>query len=461
LAKDTAAIRKNADHLRSLLEKRGITARLLELEGMPPGVYGERRQPGARRTVLFYSHYDGQPVRPSAWHGDPWTPLLRDRPLDQGGREIDWRGGAPLPPEGRLYGRSTSDDKGPIVAMFAALDALAAAGLSPTVNLKFFFEGEEEAGSPHLEAFLRRYTDVLDADVWLLCDGPVHQSRRMQVYFGARGVFDLEMTVYGPARSLHSGHYGNWAPNPAVELAHLLAGLRDRDGRILVPGFDAEVRPLTAAEQRALAAVPDIDDALRQELALPATEAGNARLVERILRPALNVRGVSSGGVGAEAANAIATEARASIDFRLVPDQTPESVRRHVEAHLKAQGYTVVHDAPSLEVRRATTRLVHLGWGPGYPGARTSLDLPASRAVVAAVEECIGGPVIQLPSLGGSIGWEVFARVLDRPIIGVPIVNHDNNQHAADENVRLQNLWDGIEVFAGLMLRLDPLWPAR
>ena len=454
LARDTAAIRKNADHLRAMLEKRGITSRLLEMEGMPPGVYGERRQPGARRTILFYSHYDGQPVKPSAWRSEPWTPVLRDA----GGREIDWRAGA-LPPEARLYGRSTSDDKGPIVAMMAALDALAAAGLAPTSNLKFFFEGEEEAGSPNLEAFLTRYKDVLDADVWLLCDGPVHQSRRMQLYFGARGVADLEITVFGPGRALHSGHYGNWAPNPAVELAHLVAGLRDRDGKILVAGFEDDVRPPTETEKAALAAVPDEDQALRRELGFAATEAGNARLVERILRPALNVRGVASGGVGGEAANAIPTEARVSIDFRLVPNQTPAGIRRAVEAHLTGQGYTVVREVPPVETRHTLTRPVHLRWGPGYPGARTPLDLPVSRAVASAVGEATGGPVIQLPTLGGSVGMEVFARVTGRPMIGVPIVNHDNNQHAADENVRLQNLWDGIEVFAGLMLRLAPLWP--
>ena len=459
LARDTTAIRANADRLVAMLGRRGMEARLLEVEGSPPAVYGVRRVPGARRTLVFYAHYDGQPVDPSKWHGDPWTPVLRDRALEEGGQEIPLAEG-PYPAEARLYGRSSSDDKGPIVALLAALDALRAIGREPSVNVALFLEGEEEAGSAHLERMLQAHRDVLAADAWLFCDGPVHQSRRMQLYFGARGVTDLELTLYGPARALHSGHYGNWAPNPAVEMAHLVASLRDRDGRIQIAGYYDDVRPPSETERQALREVPDADDALRAELALGRTEAGGARLVERILLPALNVRGLVAGAVGAQAANAIPTDARASVDFRLVPDQTPEGVRAKVEAHLRAQGYQIVHDAPSLDQRRAQPRLVRLDWGAGYPAARTSMDLPVSRALVRVVSERAGAPVIRLPTLGGSVGMEVFTRVLGRPVVGLPIVNHDNNQHAADENLRLQNLWDGIEVFAAVMMRLGELWDA-
>jgi acetylornithine deacetylase/succinyl-diaminopimelate desuccinylase-like protein len=469
LARDASAVRANADRLVAMLSRRGLETRLLEVEGSPPAVYGVRRVPGARRTVVFYAHYDGQPVDPSRWHGDPWTPVLRDRALEDGGREIAL-GDGPFPAEARLYGRSSSDDKGPIVALLAALDALRARGREPSVNVALFLEGEEEAGSPHLQRMLEAHRDVLAADAWLFCDGPVHQSRRMQLYFGARGVTDLELTVFGPSRPLHSGHYGNWAPNPAVELAHLVAGLRDRDGRIQVAGYYDDVRPPSDTERQALREVPDVDAALRDDLALGRTEADGARLVERILLPALNVRGLFAGAVGAQAANAIPTEARASIDFRLVPDQTPDGVRARVEAHLRAQGYQIVYDAPSLDQRRAHPRqptspmvaaaLVRLEWGAGYPAARTSMDLPVARALVGVVSETTGAPVIRLPTLGGSVGMEVFTRILGRPVVGLPIVNHDNNQHAADENLRLQNLWDGIEVFAAVMARLGPRWDA-
>jgi acetylornithine deacetylase/succinyl-diaminopimelate desuccinylase-like protein len=458
LATDSVRIRENAAAIVTMLERRGVTTRLLEVDGAPPAVYGELRAPGASRTIVLYAHYDGQPVDPARWTGDPWTPVLRDGRIEDGAREVPpaaWR--APLGWEWRLYGRSASDDKAPIVGLMAALDALRAVGTGPSVNLKFIFEGEEEAGSPHMEALLAAHGELLAADAWLLCDGPVHQTRRMQLYFGARGNTDLEITVYGPLRALHSGHYGNWAPNPAAALAHLIAGLRDTDGRILITGFYDDVREVTEAERRALAEVPDVDAELKREFGLGTTEGGGARVAERILLPALNLRGLASGTVGAAAANAIPAEATASIDFRLVPDQTPGKVRERVESHLAAQGYLVVSDAPDAATRRAHPRIARLAWGPGYPAARTSMDLPVSRAVARAVEEALGGPVIRMPTLGGSVPMRLFQDKTGRPIIGLPIVNHDNNQHAANENLRLQNLWDGIEAYAMIMSRLGPL----
>jgi acetylornithine deacetylase/succinyl-diaminopimelate desuccinylase-like protein len=459
LASDAANIGRNAERIAAMLRQRGLSARLLDGRGGPPPVYGELIVPGARRTVLVYAHYDGQPVDAKAWTSPPWTPVLRDRPVEEGGREVPLDSlPSPLPGEWRLYARSAGDDKAPIIGILAALDALAAAGVKPSVNLKLFFEGEEEAGSPHMAEVLDANREALRADLWLLCDGPVHQSRRMQVFFGARGEIGVEITAYGPLRALHSGHYGNWAPNPALMLAHLVAGLRDEDGRILVPGFYDDVRPPTEAERRAAAAVPDVEGALREEFALAATEAGGARLPERILLPALNVRGLESGHVGASAANAIPTEARASIDIRLVPDQTPAAVRSRIEAHLRARGFTVVHDVPDLATRRTRPRLVRLEWGEGYPAARTSMDLPASRAVVRVLEEALGAPVVRMPTLGGSVPMRLFQDKTGSVVVGLPIANHDDNQHAANENLRLQNLWDGIEAYAAILTGLDQAW---
>jgi acetylornithine deacetylase/succinyl-diaminopimelate desuccinylase-like protein len=459
VATDTPNIGRNAAHILALLERRGARGRLLDGEGGPPVVYAELPAEGAKRTVVVYAHYDGQPVDPARWTSPPWTPVLRTASPDQGGREVPLDGLRPGETSGewRVYARSAGDDKAPIVAILAALDALKALDAPRSVNLKFFLEGEEEQGSPHLARVLARNAELLAADGWLLCDGPVHQTRRMQVYFGARGVTGVEITAYGPLRPLHSGHYGNWAPNPALELAHLVAGLRDRDGRILVPGFYDDVRPLGAAEKAAAAAVPPVEEALRESFALQRTEAAGAPLVERILLPALNVRGLESGAVGERASNAIPSEATVSIDLRLVPDQTPEKVRARVEAHLRAQGFALIDRAPTARERRDTPRLLRVRWEAGYPSARTPLDLPFSRAVVAALEEAAGGPIVRMPTLGGSIPMHTFAEATGRPIVGLPIVNHDNNQHAADENLRLQNLWDGIEAFASLIARLGPL----
>jgi acetylornithine deacetylase/succinyl-diaminopimelate desuccinylase-like protein len=282
----------------------------------------------------------------------------------------------------------------------------------------------------------------------------VHQSRRQQVVFGVRGVMGASLTAYGPARALHSGHYGNWAPNPAVALADLVASMRAPDGRILIPGFLDDVKAPTAAEERAIAAVPRVEEALKRELLFGAAEGGDASLLGRIMRPSINLRGIVSGAVGDAAANAIPVEARASIDFRLVPDQTPARIRRLVEAHARARGFHVVHREPTTEERRAHARVLRIEWEEGYPATRTPIDAPSSRALLAVVDETLGAAAVRVPTLGGSLPMHVFGEVLGAPLVVLPIVNHDNDQHAANENLRLQNLWDGIELFAGVLARL-------
>ena len=250
-----ADIERNADHLTGMLERRGFAVQRLSAgEGTPPALYGDLQGPGGEADADVL-----RPLRRPA--GGPEGLGLRSLEAHSsvpvrsatGSRKWTWRPSPdPMNPEWRIFARSASDDKSPIVAILAALDALRAAGRQPTVNVKLFLEGEEEQGSPHLTEILRKHAGLLTADAWVLCDGPVHPTRRMQVYYGARGVTGLDLTVYGPVRPLHSGHYGNWAPNPAVTLAHLVATLRDEEGRILIPGFYDDVRPLNEAEKRAI-----------------------------------------------------------------------------------------------------------------------------------------------------------------------------------------------------------------
>lgn len=450
LATDTPNINRNAQKLRAMCEKRGLTVKLLTMEGAPPVVVADLAAPDSKRMIAFYAHYDGQPVDPSQWKSDPWKPVLRDN----AGKDINWREAKSIDPESRLFARSSADDKAPIMAMLAALDALRAANVKPSVNLRFVFEGEEEAGSPHLADYLKKFPDAVRADAWVFCDGPVHQSRRMELVFGARGTVGLELTVYGPVKGLHDGHYGNWVPNPIVRLTHLLDSMRDETGRILIKGFYDDVRPPTAAETEAISKIPNVEADLRREFEIGSTEGGGKSLNELLMQPGLNLHGIESGHVGAQATNTIPTVARASIDFRLVPNETPESIKPLVERHLEAQGYTIVRQPPDTATRLAKAKIVKVDWGSGYPPSRTSLDLPFSREL-ARIMTAAGHEPILLPTVGGSLPMDLFRQGNNIPVIAFPSVNHDDNQHAPDENLRLQNLWDGIEIFAAFFSSMD------
>jgi acetylornithine deacetylase/succinyl-diaminopimelate desuccinylase-like protein len=460
LASDSVNIRRNAARLVQMLGDHGVTARLLELDGSPPAVLGELLTPGAIHTVVLYAHYDGQPVDPTQWATPPWSPTLRNRSLLEGGVPIPLPAdGASVNGESRIYARSAGDDKATIIAMLAALDAMRSARLTPSVNLKFFFEGEEEEGSPHLSDMLKRHRDALAADAWIFCDGPNHQSGQQQVQLGVRGVTGLELTIYGPTRALHSGHYGNWAPNPGAMLANLIASMRDDDGRIRIAHFYDDVRPITTSERKAINAVTSVDADLRRSLGLARTEANDAPLAERIMLPALNVRGILVGAIGEQAANVISTEARASFDFRLVPNQTPARVRDLVNAHLARQGYFVTSDSITMPIRLAHAKIARVRWSSGgYPANRAPMDQPFALAVVRAVGDGAGKPPILLPTMGASGPLYLFEQILHAPIVILPIANYDDNQHAANENLRVQNLWDGIEVFAGVVGRLGAYW---
>ena len=406
LASDSANIHRNAALLIGMLERRGFrNARTLTVPGAPPVVYGElpSNRPSAP-TLVLYAHYDGQPLDPKQWASPPWTPVLRDRALSEGGKDV------PLPvdaaahvdAEARLYARSAGDDKASIMAILAAIDAMRERHVEQSINLKVFFEGEEEAGSGHLRQILETYATTLAGDGWLFCDGPVHPSGRGELVFGQRGVTGLELTVYGPTRALHSGHYGNWAPNPAVLIANLIASMRDDDGRIKIAGYYDDVRPISPAERKAIAAMPPYDDTLRTALGLARTEANNAPLAERIMLPALNVRGIRVGGVRETGSNTIATEAYASFDLRLVPDETPERVQRLVEEHIRRQGYFVTHDSVTSAMRLAHPKIARVEWEHGYPASRASirikLGVPKDRPDSARACSSTSSPASSRPT---------------------------------------------------------------
>jgi acetylornithine deacetylase/succinyl-diaminopimelate desuccinylase-like protein len=450
IATDPVNIQRNADMIVAVLKKRGIDGRLVEAAGANPVVLGEIRTPGATRTVVFYAHYDGQPLDPKEWATPPFSPVLRDKSLERDGQII------PLPaskfdPESRIYARSTGDDKAPVIAITTALDAIHAAGLKLKSNIKLVFEGEEEAGSPNLGRILEANKSLFSGDVWLICDGPVHQTRRQLIAFGARGIATVDITLYGPRRELHSGHYGNWAPNPAMMLVKLLSSLKNDSGKVLIDHYYDNIEPLSATEKRAIAEAPDFDEELKKELWLGSTEGSPKKLIELLQQPSLNIRGMASARVGAQASNVIPSTATASIDMRLVKGMDhKQTIQRFID-HIRKQGYFVVDADPSAEVRMAHPLVAKVvSKEGGYNAVRTSMDLPISQEVIRAVESA-RGPAVKVPTMGGSVPLDMIEHAIGTHTITIPIANHDNNQHSFNENIRIQNLWDGIELMAALL----------
>lgn len=454
VASDLPNIQRNADALMAEFEERGAEMELLTLPDqpdIPPVIYGELNTPGAERTLIIYVHYDGQPADPNNWTHSPWEPTLYSASMEDGGESIEFpEVHQPINPEWRIYGRSASDDKAPFAALLSTLDALKQNDIELTSNLKFFFDGEEEIGSPNVRQFLQRYEEKLDGDLWLFFDGPMHQSGRPQVVFGVRGVTGMEVTVYGPSRPLHSGHYGGWSPVPGQMLIDLLASMKNETGEILIEDFNESTAPITEADKTAFATLPNVDDEIREDLGLTWTEHGDRSLIESYMYPTLTIRGLSSGNTGELARNVIPTTATAALGIRLAKGNEPEDMKDKVEDHIRKQGYHIVREDPDMETRLQHRKIAKVTRGGGYPAMRTSVDNPMTQQIVDAIKTATSDDLILYPTMGGTLPLYHFEQIMQTPIVIVPIANHDNNQHAPDENIRIGNIWYGIDIYSSI-----------
>jgi acetylornithine deacetylase/succinyl-diaminopimelate desuccinylase-like protein len=445
---DKAGIRRNTEFLLAMLQRHGLKAELLETAGNPL-VYAEKNVPGAVRTLLFYIHYDGQPVDVAKWKqpGGPFTPLMRDGRMEDGAKTVANFGAMDRFPAGwRLYARSASDDKAPIVALCAALDAL---GNQVRSNIHTVLDGEEEMGSPSLTAAIGKYRDKLRASMLLILDGPVHASGRPTLSFGARGIVTVDLTVFGPKMALHSGHYGNWIPNPGMRLAQLLATMKDEQGRTTIKDFYSDVPPLTGAQRKVLKSVPDDEPALLKLFGVARPDAVGESLQEAIQFPSLNIRGMRSGYVD-EPRTIIPPDATAAIDIRLVKETPSERMLGRLKAHIEAQGYHVIAGDPDDAMRMRYPKLARLKASEATEAFRTEPEAKESVEVTAALTRMWGAPPVLIRTMGGTVPIAPFVRELGLPAVGVPIVNFDNNQHGDNENLRMGNLWTGIVTLAAV-----------
>jgi acetylornithine deacetylase/succinyl-diaminopimelate desuccinylase-like protein len=459
LATDSVNMKRNTDMIVDMMKKRGIAnVQLLypNTIGVPPAVYGEVKVPGAKQTIVFYAHYDGQPTDSTKWFPGlhPFHPQLTNGALYNSTAEFINipPGNESFDPQWRIYARGASDDKAGVISILNAYAAIKATGQQPAVNIKFFFEGEEEKGSDNLYEILEKYKPLLQSDLWVICDGPVHQSGKKEVVFGVRGDTHLELTVFGPKRPLHSGHYGNWAPNPAMELSQLLASMKNEKGVVTIKGFYDDVLPLTEAEKKAIKAIPPVEDQMKTELGFIDEERNGIGIAESVNLPSFNINGLQSANVGKLSANVIPTKAVASIDLRLVVGNDWQRQQQKVIDHLISRGYYVVEKDPTDDERAKYPKIIKVERSGGYNAQKTPMDLPIAKKIIAAVQSTVSEPIVLLPTAGGSLPLFVFEKYLSAITITVPVANHDNNQHAENENIRLRNLWEGLETMAAIMM---------
>ncbi len=456
VSQEPEKVRATGEWLASAMQARGLAGRVLETGGNP-AVFGERRVPGATRTVLFYCHYDTKPIVLKGWlQPNPIEPVFRRGLAEAGAPPVELRGVADDELGGvLLHARGASDDKGPIWCHLSALELMDAVALVPGVNVKFVFDGEEEIGSPFFGPFTEAHRELLAADVVIVTDGPKHASGRPTITGGARGVMKVELMIEAARRDLHSGNFA--VPNPAWKLNGLLASMATPDGEPLIEGFEEDVVGPTPAERQMMAELPLDLPALERELGLRL----RGDYLDRIMfHPTLTIRGLSSGFVGAEANTIIPHRATVSIDIRMVKNQRWDAVYRRLLEHIRAQGFTVLEspDEPLPdELRGRAVRVVDKG---GYDPAKTSLDLPISRQIIAAIERAHGGErAVLMPTLGGSVPIWAFTDILKLPTLLVPYANANNRQHSPNEHLRLDHLFQGVRTTAQLLTDLATASP--
>ena len=429
----------------------GFETRHVETEGSP-ALFLQRLQPGAETTVLVYLQADGQPVDASAWdQDDPFTPVLKERDDLGQWRDIGWDAlSERFDPNWRVFARSASDSKGPMTQFMMAIRLLDELGVTPSYNLKVIIDTEEELGSPHLAAAIERNSDLLAADFLLIFDGPPHASNQPTVTFGARGIATMTLVTYGPKVAQHSGHYGNFLPNPVFDLARILASFKDPEGRVLVPGFYDGIA-LTDAERELLEAVPDDEAAILASAGMAQADAVAPSLQEALQYPSLNIRGIRAAWVGDESRTIIPPRATAEIDIRLVKESDPEHLIGLVRDHIEVQGFHIIDGEPSDEQRAEHAKLVKLTYEVSYGAFRSDFDSPAGLMARAGLRHLYGEEPILIRTMGGSIPIAPIVETLGVPAATVPTVNIDNNQHSPNENIRLGNFIEGIAMLMAVL----------
>jgi acetylornithine deacetylase/succinyl-diaminopimelate desuccinylase-like protein len=403
--------------VRARLEKVGAEVRLIPVGGGgPPVIYAELGE--GQRTLLFYNHYDVQPPDPlDLWDSGPFAPQIR---------------------EGKLYARGVADNKGDLLARLQAIEAYQATLGELPLKIKLVFEGEEEVGSPHLASFAAEHADLLAADGCLWETGRKDESGRPTISLGLKGIMYLELRAHGAKSDLHSS-LATLVPNPAWRLVWALSTLKDEDDNILVDGLMDHVAEPAAAEMEMLAAIPFEEEKMRANFGIPQFIRGLTgveALKKHLYEPTCTICGLRSGYIGEGAKTVLPNTAMVKLDFRLVPNLEPDLVVKLLRQHLDRRGFTNIEVVP-------ISRL--------YP-AKTPPEAPMVKAAFAAAQAAYGQEPVIYPLMAGSGPMYPLTQALGIPALAAGVGYAESNLHAPNENVCLEDYFEGIR-FVGELIR--------
>ena len=444
-------IEPNVQWCEQAFAKRGFETERLETETVPL-LLASKINPKAKKTVLVYLQIDGQPVDTTKWfQPDPYKPVLKEKTVNGDWKIISWeklQGQINL--DWRIFSRSASDARGPDMMFLKAIDILNDLKVAPNFNLKVILDFEEELGSPQLPKAVNKYQEKLAADMLVIFDGPRHLSNQPTLSYGARGIATISLEVFGPRKPLHSGNYGNYAPNPAVKLSQLLSTMWYPDGRVAIDGwYDG----ITISDQvkKILADVPDDEEQIQRDFGISHTDNIGSNFQEAIQYPALGILGLEAAWVGKKRRTIIPATAIAELNIRLVKETDGDKMVNLVKQHIKDQGYYIVDKAPTEEERMSQQNIIRFNSKVSYGAFRTEFDTEIGEWLRRGIRKAFGKDPIQIRTMGGSIPISPFVTTLNVPAVGVPTVNPDNNQHSPNENIRLGNYIDGIKTMVAIL----------
>jgi len=409
-------VKECAKLLSGIMSNIGIHTKIFDTEEEQPIIYGEIMAKNKNsKTVLFYGHYDVQPPEPlNEWHTPPFEPTIINK---------------------RLYGRGTADSKGQILAHVLAVSAFINCVDCIPVNVKFVYEGGEESGSKSLAKFVKQHRDLLDADLVFTADGGRHNTGAPIIYFGSRGLLNLEISLQSAKHDNHSGNKGGVISNAAWDMVNLLTTMKDREGNITINSFYENVELPTEHDLELLKKIPYSRNNFAKICGVKEILLDKIELYKRLFfKPTLTINGIKSGYIGAGSKTIIPSHATAKIDTRLACNQDPNVIYSLIQEHL------IKHKSNVKIIKH----------GSMYP-SRTPVNTPICKLAINAVAKSNNHDPIIIPIAGGSFPDYVWTRILRLPSLLVPYGNADQSNHAPNENIELDCYMKGIHTSAQLM----------